>query len=884
MDHLPRAEGSFLPAIEIPLCSKRDHLFKIDSDYLTFLEDQGFGTRKLIEGAYSLERKEDALSIVQNWGFFGTLIAVFRTAYVPLDVNHFIHVNEEGEKIITTESLLKYLRIWIYHERKQLPPASKAERGQTIKNILLALSKFVEDTLDYEMQGYGYSSQELIEDPSQVSPDGRMHLRAMKKQFASSGGYHEFAKCIDDEYYNRHHNFFSGPMCGKGYRFQADGLDWHGQTMSPAHLLLLSLSLLGEALESARKLCYEDDENIHFKGPMFIPALMQQAGWCPVDVHRATEGSSVSVLSYLISFDRRSSWKQHMGCCPNHGCLAYQITDFTYKGKHTTPDCKCEYVSLQGELDFIKNVIDDGCIPLVFVKTEEGEDEPSVGITAWGGETWTESFPFVAISHIWADGIGNTEENAIPWCQLTKLQNEVNKLYDAERRLKPGIPFWIDTLMIPLEPEAKAKAISGMDQVYRSADKVLVLDASLEAISAKGDPQELMMRIYVCPWMSRLWTLQEAFLARQLFFRFADESLRIEDLARLFRHKLLEEDATLLKEIHSQAKAQGDKEEYTYIQALDAMVTERLVTYVQNEGEVTEHDNVLNIYPVRTFAMDRLMFLRINAWNLRKMEEMRAAGQFSFNQMAIPMNYRASSKAEDEPLCLALIAGVSVRGLVQIPPDERMEQLFGQFDKIPGNIIFTEKQRIHKPARKWIPKSLLNSSNFYGGPPGQPTPDGLIVRFGGILLGPVGDNSLFPCRYTAPEGLFYIKHKDSWILCKFKAKHYQLIPQQGADDGYHRSGFEYLKSHSDFNYGHWGVDGAALIFDVQNVMQEFSGERNAAFVSLLRGEEDGVEHILTSFEFAMKIWELAVETSPSRKELPAVAAVQVLDQQMWCVG
>lgn len=143
---------------------------------------------------------------------------------------------------------------------------------------------------------------------------------------------------------------------------------------------------------------------------------------------------------------------------------------------------------------------------------------------------------------------------------------------------------------------------------------------------------------------------------------------------------------------------------------------------------------------------------------------------------------------------------------------------------------------------------------------------------------------MFPCRHTAREGLFYIEHESAWILCKFKPKHYQLIPEQADGGSYHRSGFDFLRSHSDFNYGHWELDSTALIFDVQNVVEEFNGERNAVLVSLLRQEEDDSKPILTSFEFALKISKVEVATSPSRNELPAVAAVQVLDRQLWCVG
>jgi hypothetical protein len=179
---------------------------------------------------------------------------------------------------------------------------------------------------------------------------------------------------------------------------------------------------------------------------------------------------------------------------------------------------------------------------------------------------------------------------------------------------------------------------------------------------------------------------------------------------------------------------------------------------------------------------------------------------------------------------------------------------------------------------------LLNSSNFYGGPRGHPTPNGLLVRFGGILLCSIEENLLFPCRHTTPKGLFYLKLSESWILCKFQAKHHHLIPEQKTGDSYHKSEYEYLKLHSDFNYNHWKLDGSALIFDVQSVLPGFNGERDAAFVTILEREGKNGDPIVVSFEFAMKIWKLAEEVSPSKKELPVVAVAQILEEQAWCVG
>lgn len=142
---------------------------------------------------------------------------------------------------------------------------------------------------------------------------------------------------------------------------------------------------------------------------------------------------------------------------------------------------------------------------------------------------------------------------------------------------------------------------------------------------------------------------------------------------------------------------------------------------------------------------------------------------------------------------------------------------------------------------------------------------------------------LFPCKHTAPEGLFYIKHDQTWMLCSFKPKHYGLIPQQKSMDDYHGSEFEFLKAHSDVNYQHWQIDGVALIFDIQDVEQDLVGERDAAFVAVHPRHNDDAP-IVASFEFALKISILQVEKSPSRKDLHVVAARELLSRQLWCVG
>jgi hypothetical protein len=254
-------------------------------------------------------------------------------------------------------------------------------------------------------------------------------------------------------------------------------------------------------------------------------------------------------------------------------------------------------------------------------------------------------------------------------------------------------------------------------------------------------------------------------------------------------------------------------------------------------------------------------------------------------EMVLPMQYLSSSKAEDEPLCLALLAGALISAFLQFPPDCRMEQLFGQFSGVPGNIILSEKSRINKPAQKWIPLSLLDRWNLYSGPAGNTTPDGLLVKFPGIVLGPLDNNKLFPCRYTSPNGLFYLKHEDHTALYKYKTKNYEIIPEEKRrEDGSfgHNPAFG-IEQHSGLNYQHYNITGcvAALILEGKNGEDDWVKERDVAFVSIYKSEEDV---LFVSFEFSLTLNRIKANVQELDGSVPGMEAVNVFAAQTWCVG
>ncbi len=61
-----------------------------------------------------------------------------------------------------------------------------------------------------------------------------------------------------------------------------------------------------------------------------------------------------------------------------------------------------------------------------------------------------------------------------------------------------------------------------MRYVYERADKVLVLDSSLRTVDSLAAPEELLLRIMVAPWTTRLWTYHEGALASKIYFQLKD--------------------------------------------------------------------------------------------------------------------------------------------------------------------------------------------------------------------------------------------------------------------------------------------------------------------------------------------------------------------------
>jgi len=336
---------------------------------------------------------------------------------------------------------------------------------------------------------------------------------------------------------------------------------------SPFMEVHLSVQIMLELLAKEFR-SYSDTPPLH---PL-VSLRLANSGWCPSQIQRIEDLES-DILGYYLSrtnFPRRPN-VSHDACARTH-CTANNtaLSHGVYISAHIEdrPGVECSCVNIAVPRTKVIEIIMGGGIPLVSIKeTATGEIQLSI-------KEATPSDSYIALSHVWSDGMGNPDDNALPKCQLQRLNRYLQTLpfphtgsddagsqssnksdssavnygpmsfgpvFLDTRRLKWNFGrkrdqklFWLDTLCIPvskglqiqdatLADEAKNRAINQMALIYSSASQVLVLDfVLLRSRLAVLTREEIIARITFSAWMGRSWTLQEGALSPYVYFQFVD--------------------------------------------------------------------------------------------------------------------------------------------------------------------------------------------------------------------------------------------------------------------------------------------------------------------------------------------------------------------------
>ncbi|KAF2164078.1 hypothetical protein M409DRAFT_25426 [Zasmidium cellare ATCC 36951] len=447
-------------------------------------------------------------------------------------------------------------------------------------------------------------------------------------------------------------------------------------------------------------------------------------GWCIHEVLAAQKEFSSNIAKFYLLRMRKPDLGLDHGDCGADSCKKLQIDLPTYRPRHITEGCNCDWA---------------GPTPREVAECLQGDTFPVLRITGDAlGDVRIEVVPYVegmvyvALSHVWADGLGNPAANRLPRCQLLRLKKLVEDVrggkivhvVDDGVKQAPEAPLfypdparqifiWCDTICCPVQATSnplpleelmalQSKAIARLRQVYQQASHALVLDRSLEEIDFHSiDRVEAAVRVYTSRWIRRLWTFQEGGIAKRLLIHFRDA---------IVDHR------TIWAAVHHDA---AEKPE------------------------------------ANTISLRR--HLTTHCFNLRSWFAQKNAS-IDFRGPVWSLCWRRVSVPTDEALCLAAAYNLDMNAASAQPKDQRMQEVWRQLVAtsrgISAFIIFNALPRLSAPRFRWAPSSILQTVKRgdilefvfrnVEDESGSLTSSGFRVNYSGWRIRPCGPPGSFP--------------------------------------------------------------------------------------------------------------------------------------------
>lgn len=382
------------------------------------------------------------------------------------------------------------------------------------------------------------------------------------------------------------------------------------------------------------------------------------AGWCRKDIWRMQE-IGVNCAYFMSCFPGIRTGMSHANCT-EQSCKGEVANEEQYVTRHTTSSCNCAMVEIP--IASVADILRGGSIPLVTYGRGVRADQSALKLTQY-----QDGLRYVAISHIWRQGMGNPRTNALPACQLARVQALVNKLLlrddEESNPNQADTPFWIDVLCCPRPKEytsAKTMAIRAMRKTYEQAEQILVLDNDLADLSTFSSLLEIFGRIVASEWMQRLWTLQEGFVARGLSFQLGDGLMNIDMVDDIYYNPW---DSSMPADLR---------------QFIGAMLSPfAFPPRIMRDGVSEE---VLGNY-----LASKVAWRTILAFGAR----------------------RTTTNADDETVCFATMLQIDPGPLFGVHGMQRMAKFLELVKEAPSLILFGPGPRLLVQGYEWAPRSFL---------------------------------------------------------------------------------------------------------------------------------------------------------------------------------
>lgn len=239
---------------------------------------------------------------------------------------------------------------------------------------------------------------------------------------------------------------------------------------------------------------------------------LQQLGWCKFQCQLMDDTLNKSALAWITASGLDQDPRGHE-TCTRLNCDGNNVDSSTYQQAHVSQDCNCD--KMLPDASVVMQILMQDEIPVISVADWEGK--LSLQVTS---RQKIADGDYIAISHVWADGMGGATEKGLNQCQVRKLHQLCSSYQPSSSNM---VHFWLDSLCIPrVDQTVYIKALVGIRDVYECAHAVLVVDKMIQRCFLEDRPELLFARVHLSPWMQRMWTFEEAALARKLGFAVAD--------------------------------------------------------------------------------------------------------------------------------------------------------------------------------------------------------------------------------------------------------------------------------------------------------------------------------------------------------------------------
>lgn len=428
--------------------------------------------------------------------------------------------------------------------------------------------------------------------------------------------------------------------------------------------------------------------------------LLSWDGWCRADVYRLVQDSEASPLGwnslFLASRLRRDRiFPPDHAVCELNRCRYQSEAQPANMLNHTSDGCNCEGFIGPDSQELFNMVLASGNtvleIPLV--------DAPECLVISRLIPVSLCRKKYVAISHVWAHGLGNSKGNYLRRCQLLRLVHYVSKVIKLDEG-ETTIRLWLDSLCIPRGnglDEARKEALKSMERVYPDAQSVLVLDYELLNLRRASWSLSTWLKFLFSDWMQRVWTLEEGLVAPKIFLQFSDGAMDYDAVIN---------SENWLFETPIQRYIQMELQQMTLAQLVGFERRRQhsvQATVPVNPGEVTDLDRI---------------------WE--------------------PLRLRYTTHPGDQFIVLAFLMRQDhgfIETLWNSPIEQRMQLVLKKLNRVPRRIIFTSGLRCPDFGFRWAPSDVLGTEPILGDELADISPQGLTGRYSGIDLRRKDDTS-----------------------------------------------------------------------------------------------------------------------------------------------